>query len=51
METELAQTKTACLNYEAHVQSQFTENLKEKDREVGRLRAEQEKYKVEGVTS
>ena len=38
-----------CSNYEAQlhrVQQQFTVDLEEKDREVDRLRAEQEKYKV-----
>ncbi|KAL5477099.1 hypothetical protein EMCRGX_G023844 [Ephydatia muelleri] len=52
LEAELAQTKTACSNYESQlhrVQRQFTVDLEEKDREVDRLRAEQEKYKVEGV--
>lgn len=49
LETELSQTKTLCSNYEAQlhrVQRQFTIDLEEKDREVDRLRAEQEKFKA-----
>ena len=43
-----------CSNYEAQlhrVQRQFKVDLEEKDREVDRLRAEQEKYKVSGEWS